>query len=510
VDVCHAWDYTKGAGITVAVVDDGIDTRHQDLINNVVPGYDAVPYGTWCGWTCAPVYLTDPGCASNLSNHGTQCAGIIGAEQNNSIGISGISPEVNIMPVRIYYFNAIFGAYETNAAWEAAGLAFAWQNADVLSNSWSYPPPGYSAATDVELNNALAFGRGGMGCVVVFSTGNADASAINWPSSKPGMIAVGAMSMCEERKNPASCDGETWWGSNYGYGPGGIPGTMGDFLSVVAPGVGVQTTHPWTNVYNAGFNGTSAACPHVSGAAALILAANPCMTTTEVKNLIEQTADKINTSVYAYATAQPNGAWDPEVGYGRVNIGQAVTFAYNMYRQDETESSAVKVYESSHHLYAGENVTALKSAGKYTINGTANITFMAANAITLDEGFMADAGSSVFLADLGTPCSVTSQHYKPTPQAEKTLASYKKAARGIAGIRLHPNPNAGSFEMEIPAEGSYELRLLNMLGSVVYEATLQGSRKHAIELDNSLPAGNYTLQVTGKDVRHVEKVVIAK
>ncbi|MCF8360919.1 MAG: S8 family serine peptidase [Prolixibacteraceae bacterium] len=66
-----------------------------------------------------------------------------------------------------------------------------------------------------EISYALELGRNGLGCVVVFSTGN-DNSSVNYPAnSNSDIIAVGAMSPCGERKNPSSCDGENW-GSNYG------------------------------------------------------------------------------------------------------------------------------------------------------------------------------------------------------------------------------------------------------------------------------------------------------
>lgn len=131
------------------------------------------------------------------------------------------------------------------------------------------------------------------------------------------------MSPCGERKNPSSCDGEWWWGSNYGRA--GLPDASQ--IDVVAPGVLVATTDitgdggyvpanpsAGKNGNNfLSFNGTSAACPHVAGMAALILTANPLLTSEDVREILRQTAQDIG----------PPG-WDYETGFGLVNAYRAV------------------------------------------------------------------------------------------------------------------------------------------------------------------------------------------
>jgi hypothetical protein len=130
--------------------------------------------------------------------------------------------------------------------------------------------------------------------------------------------------MCDERKSPASCDGETWWGSNYGNG-----------LDVVAPGVKIYATDisgysGYTlNDYYSHFNGTSSACPQVAGVSALILAVNPELTYYQVREILEGTTDKVPNYDYSNGSSHPNGSWNNEVGYGRINAYNAVSETLN-------------------------------------------------------------------------------------------------------------------------------------------------------------------------------------
>ena len=143
---------------------------------------------------------------------------------------------------------------------------------------------------------AISNGRNGLGCVIVFAAGNNNNSTVSYPANAiADIVAVGALSPCGERKNPSSCDGETNWGSNYGTA-----------LDVMAPGVLIPTTDISGSAgYSSGdyfnrFNGTSSACPHVAGIAALVLSVNPSLTQKEVVTIIEKTAKK--TGNYSYAT----------------------------------------------------------------------------------------------------------------------------------------------------------------------------------------------------------------
>ncbi len=296
MDVDDAWNYTTGAGIKVAVIDEGVDLSHTDLTTNLLSGYDATGNGS----NGAPN-------EGNDDAHGTSCAGIIAAVANNTNGTAGVAYNAKIIPVRIAYSNGFpLGddrrAWITNDNWIANGINWAWQNgADVLSNS--YGGGSYSSTIESAINNAVNNGRNGKGSVVLFSSGNNNGSVI-FPSTVGNAISVGASSMCDERKTPISCDGEFWWGSNFG-----------NSLDIVAPGVQIYTTDiSGSNGYRNGdympsFNGTSSACPNAAGVVALILSADPSLTQQEAREILENNTDKVSSYNYSSNSNQPNGTW---------------------------------------------------------------------------------------------------------------------------------------------------------------------------------------------------------
>jgi hypothetical protein len=191
--VFNAWLTTTGSSsVKVAIIDEGVDLVHPDLMANLNPGYDAVGLGS-------------AGAPQGNDAHGTNCAGIVAAVGNNNLGIAGIAYGCRIVPVRIAY--GVGSYWATSDAILADGINWAWSNggADVLSNSWGGGSP--SALINGAIDNAINFGRAGKGATVLFSAGNGN-GYVKYPASYNQTIAVAAMSMCNERKSPSSCDGE--------------------------------------------------------------------------------------------------------------------------------------------------------------------------------------------------------------------------------------------------------------------------------------------------------------
>ncbi|MBK7762450.1 MAG: S8 family serine peptidase [Bacteroidetes bacterium] len=308
MNIFNAWTLSTGNSATkVAVIDEGVDLVHPDLIGNMLPGFD----GTGLGSGGAP---------SGNDAHGTACAGIIAAVGNNNLGIAGVAYSAKIVPVRIAYGSG--SSWITSNAWIGTCIDWAWDqgDADVLSNSWG--GGGSSSVINDAIGRATTLGRGGLGAPVLFAAGN-DNSAVSYPATLSNVISVTAMSMCNQRKSTSSCDGETFWGSNYGTN-----------TDVSAPGVKIYTCDiSGANGYSSGdytgtFNGTSSATPNTAGVMALILSVNPSLTMSQARQILEISCDKVGGYTYNSGVAnQPNGTWSNDLGYGRVNAFAALQLA---------------------------------------------------------------------------------------------------------------------------------------------------------------------------------------
>lgn len=304
IEACGAWKYTKGnAEIIVAVLDEGIELTHTDLnLHNV--SFD-------CTNASSPSLV--------YGTHGTNCAGIIGAH-HNEIGVSGIAPNCKLMSI-----SDPLRGNATSRQNRARGINFAWQNgASVISNSWGSSVR-YKVIDDA-INNALRNGRGGKGCVVVFSSGNYSVSmpigsSVGYPAnSNPDILVVGATSTCGDRLNGINPNCFSW-----GRGFTSIAGSCyGNELDVVAPGIEIPTTD-LANSFITDFRHTSAAAPHAAGVAALMLSLNGNLTQKDVNKIIEQTAKKTGGYPYFLSLSKPNGSWHNEMGYGLLNASDAVS-----------------------------------------------------------------------------------------------------------------------------------------------------------------------------------------
>ena len=444
IKAVQAWGITTGCNnIRVAVIDQGVDLTHPDLQANLLPGFDATGGGSAGG-------------AAANAPHGTACAGIIGAVANNGIGVTGIAYNCRILPIRSLTATSTINDI-TTAGWLAAGIDWAWQNgADVISCSWRTAVG--QAAIEQAITNAVTFGRGGLGTVICVATGNENVSGINFPSSVPAVIAVGASSPCDQRKSTSSCDGENWWGSNFGPG-----------IDVVAPGVKIYTTDlQGSNGYNnsgdyyANFNGTSSATPHVAATIALLLSANPTLTGLQARQLLEITTDKVGGYAYAAVGGQPNGTWNNEMGYGRINAFRALMATTGIDGPAAFCAAATATY-TIRNAPANLNVTWTVSNGLHIITGqnTPTITVSATSrgTQTVQASFSSVCGlsKSVFVNDVpiivGGYYNSKGSQYPLSETSVNNVCLVGRPTNMITNMEIMNNPTSVKWEFDYITSG---------------------------------------------------------
>ncbi|MBI5070839.1 MAG: S8 family serine peptidase [Deltaproteobacteria bacterium] len=295
IGVPAAWKITRGIpDIRIAILDEGVDGKHRALRQALVAERDFI--GT-NGASAAP---------AGDDAHGTACAGIAVSREED---FPGVAPGCSLIAARIGMGDGS-GGWVLDDYQTADAIDWCWrQGADVLSNSWALGAPSDPVAR--AFGRARTQGRNGKGAVVAIAAGN-QGQAISFPGNLPGFFTVGASNQADQRKTTTSSDGERNWGSN-----------AGPTLLVLAPGVSICTTDIGGAAgYDPGdftrtFNGTSAATPHVAGAAALMLSVNPALGAHEVRSLLGETAK---------ALAGQKG-WTAELGHGRLDVARAVAAA---------------------------------------------------------------------------------------------------------------------------------------------------------------------------------------
>ncbi|MBS1550976.1 MAG: S8 family serine peptidase [Bacteroidetes bacterium] len=298
MNVPAAWDFTTGSeNIKIGVIDSGIDSLHPDLqkAGHLLPGYNA--------------FNDLDGSAVDVGNHGTSTAGLIGAVMDNSIGIAGVAPDCKLMSICIFDEN---GNTSNSVLARAFDTAFA-RGLDVLNNSWGGGTPS-SLVTDA-IDNAAINGRNGLGCVILFASGNDGHNPPIYPSVLPNVLSIGASTPHDQAKSPGTGN-FFFWGSNYGEDENGD-------LDMIAP------TNCYTlkagGGYEPNFWGTSATCPNAAGVAALVLSVNNSLNRQTVYSNLAKGCDKIDN--VPYDINKVNGKWSTYYGYGRINALNSVRLA---------------------------------------------------------------------------------------------------------------------------------------------------------------------------------------
>jgi type VII secretion-associated serine protease mycosin len=291
LEYTQAWAFARGAGVSVAVVDSGVDASHEQLVGHVRTGWD-VTSGS-----------VRPGGTTDCFGHGTAVAGIIAAQAVSGRAMTGIAPDATIIPVRETW------GIDSNGQPVTAPVD------DLLSAMRTAVDSGASIVNvsitvpDVQLRqdqrdafNALAQYASDRNVLIVAASGNKD----QYPELSNQQFATYPAKLAVWFRNVIAVSGVTSDGkldSN---------AVVGSFITVAAPDRGFPSTKEHGGLL--AVSGTSYAAPMVSGLAALLRSRFPQASAADLRARIEATADHPSTDLP-----------DPGVGYGVINPLAAVT-----------------------------------------------------------------------------------------------------------------------------------------------------------------------------------------
>lgn len=275
----------EGTGLTVAVIDTGVNGAHEELSGRVLAGWNTLDYDG-----LVPAGAMAAGVNSDNLGHGSHVAGIIAAAGNNGTGIAGVAWGVSILPVKLFGVDSSGNKIGGEDAQLIAALLWAVDNgADVINLSLGSPL--FNPLIADAINYALT-----QGVVVVASMGNDGRAVVNFPAAYSGVIAVGSTGSADTLSGFSS---------------------LGPHISVSAPGESIYSlgySSSSSYVFN---SGTSMSAPFVSGLAAVLLSkagGAGTLTPDQVRTVLETTAEDKGTS-----------GFDSSYGWGRVNAEAAVT-----------------------------------------------------------------------------------------------------------------------------------------------------------------------------------------
>jgi subtilisin family serine protease len=342
--IANAWSVLKiyndslGKNIKLAIIDDGFDLTHEDLVGRFVNGKNFGDGGE------------DP-LPGPQDAHGTACAGVAAASANNGIGVAGACPECSIIPIRMNMRGPSLD--------QIAIESFSWaaeQGADIISNSWGPSDGGGAMDMNQPLKdlvfNLTTTGRNGKGIIIFFAAGNGNESIeTDGFASNPNVFAIGATNASGNRSSysdfgstldfmapsndiDSTSGGDGWGGGSYIDGIWTTDNTNGGYN----PG---QLAGDPSGKYVGEFGGTSSSCPLAAGITGLVLSANPDLTKDQIYEIYKNTSDKVGDMPY-----DMNG-FNTHYGFGRLNACEAVKMAIEVKGIDV---SGVVCGESDHNF----------------------------------------------------------------------------------------------------------------------------------------------------------------
>ncbi|XP_065927111.1 furin-like protease kpc-1 isoform X2 [Magallana gigas] len=395
--VSEAWAYgLNGSGITIAVLDYGIQVDHPDLRKNIdaVNSYDFIDQDS----NITPDRISE--------SHGTEVAGIIAAEANNDVCIVGVAHASRIIGERILGD----GASLTDIT-EAKALSHHLSKVDIYSNSWG-PQEGwlyktFGPVTESALVDGVTLGRNGKGVIYVFAAGNGGKEDnCNADGYVSNLYTIPITSI-------------------------GIDGKAAPYSEVCASAFAAtysgiserqltSTSHNSTCVSN--LVGTSYSAPEASAIVALTLQANPMLTWRDVQHLIVQTSKRHNIDDgFEKQPWQINGAGfnvSQIVGFGMMDAEAMVSLAKTWTLVDQ------QLYCASETKNVNKNINNSRDVSKTTISELAssiketgqNCTIRSLEKVQIDVYFSYESRRGDFTLILESPSGTVSYLMTPRPE----------------------------------------------------------------------------------------------
>lgn len=445
-----AWEISTGeaSAIIVADIDTGVKYTHEDLTGKVITGWD---------------FVNNDNNPMDDNGHGTHIAGIIGAMTDNATGIAGINWNAQILAIKVLDSRGYGSSVDTKS-----GMTYAadYPGCKVLSMSFGQYSEDYYIKSGVE----YAYAKG---CVLAAAAGNEDTSDPIYPGSYPEVIAVAATDQNDHRSVWNTTDA-----SNYG-----------TWVDVASPGTSIYSTWisgtpPYKNS-----NGTSMATPLVAGLASLLLSINPNLTPDQVKSILENTADNIDSLNPGYVGL---------LGKGRINAYAAL----------QTYLKTSLTYPTANQYVAGSQAVQ-GTAGGYAFNSyqiLLNGAQLYSSSTAVDNGKLYDLNTTLqpdgaynlMLRTTGTAglftgeaqVSITIDNTLPTAEiTSPTLNSTVEGAINITGQAT--DLNFDYYYLEYSKDGTNYTRFAT--SGTAQPGGLLG------RWDSSNLSGSYFIRLTVKD-----------
>jgi len=437
----QVWDFTTGTGVTIAILDTGVDGTHPDLAARMVPGWN---------------FFDNNSNTADIYGHGTKVAGSAAAIGNNTLGVTGVAWNSKIMPMRISDPNGMLTYYSI----VANSITWAADHGARVANI-SY---GISHIASVLSAAQYMQSKGG---VVVSAGGNSGGLV-------PGADTSAVLTVAATDSN----DARTSWSS---YGP---------IIDLSAPGAGI-----WTTTLGGGYgavNGTSFSSPITAGVVALMLSANPALQPNQIDSLLKSTA-----------VDRGAAGRDDYYGYGRVDAANAIQAARAAVTNDSqapsvsisnplagarisglwpvTVSASDNIGVSRVELYAGGSLIAMSSQSPYQFS--LDTTGLPEGSLTLTAKAFDAAGNAE-----SSSISVTVNNIVDTtaPVITSLTPANGSILKGTVTISASASDNIGVTSMVIYVDGVQ--KATSSSGSISFNLN---SRK--------MTSGTHTIRVDAKD-----------